>query len=59
MKTPNKKYEGKEIKKLVIVPSRMGLRWKITLENGHVIYPIDGWETRKEAYQDFIKAINE
>jgi len=53
MKIPNKRYEGKTIKKLVIVPSRFGYRWRVTTEDGHTTYPIDGWKTRKEALKNF------
>lgn len=54
MKIPYKKYEGKVIKKLVIVPSQFGYRWKVTTEDGHTTYPLEGWETKQEAYLDFL-----
>ena len=57
MKIPSKKFDGKEIKKFVIVPSQFGFRWKVTTEDGHTTYPLDGWITRQIAYQDFVKKL--
>lgn len=47
-------YEGKKIIKFKITRGQFGFRWVVTTEDKHIVYPLDGWETRKKALEDFL-----
>ena len=47
-------YEGKKIIKFKVTCGQFGFRWVVTTEDKHVVYPLDGWETRKKALEDFL-----
>ena len=58
MKTEIREFEGRLIKSVVIQKRRGGYRWKVYLVKnwkgmGGAIYPLDLYDTRQEAMDDF------